>query len=299
MRRRGPARRQGAANNDGREATMPNGEIVESFEEKLEDIRRRARTVEVDGEELYLVEGDLLLDEDQLREYAARQARLEEMDKIREEGGGVGLVPRPSPALVGITEGGRIIRWGPGVVLGYCVLRSTFERDDQYEEVRDNMETATREWEETCGVKFEHKGDLDASASTAPEGVLFPVRGLDVGGRFIAAAFFPNDPRNRRRVVIDPSYFRTSFDQVGVLRHELGHVLGFRHEHIRSGAPAVCRGESTVDTIDLTAYDPQSCMHYFCGEVGTRDLKITEVDKTGARKVYGLPLAQLRFIDVN
>jgi len=276
---------------------MPNGEIVESFQEKLQEIKNRARTVEVDGEELYLIEGDLLLDDVQLEEYAARQAKLDEMAKIREEEGGVGLVPRPPAALVGITEGGRIVRWGPGVVLSYCVLRNTFERDEQYKEVRKNMKNASAEWENTCGVKFEHKADLDGSNSTTPQGVLFPVRGFDAGGRFIAAAFFPNDPRNRRRVVIDPSYFQTSFDHVGVLRHELGHVLGFRHEHIRSNAPAVCRGEPTVDTIDLTKYDPQSCMHYFCGSVGTRDLKITEIDKEGSRKVYGLPLEQLRFVD--
>jgi len=276
---------------------MPNGEIVESFQEKLSEIKGRAKKVEIDGEKLYLVEGDMLLDDLQLEEYAARQAKLDEIAKLREDEGGVGLVPRPSPALVGITEGGRIVRWGPGVVLSYCVLRSTFESDEQYEEARDNMKVATEAWEETCGVEFEHKADLDGSNSTSPQGVLFPVRGFDAGGRFIAAAFFPNDPRNRRRVVIDPSYFRTSFDHVGVLRHELGHVLGFRHEHIRSNAPAVCPDETTAETIDLTDYDPQSCMHYFCGNVGTRDLQITEVDKEGSRKVYGLPLNRLRFVD--
>ena len=278
---------------------MPNGEIVEAFEEKLREIKSRSATVEIDGEELFLVEGDLLLDDLQLQEYAARQAKIEAMNRIREEEGGVGLVPRQSPALVGITDNGRIVRWAPGVVLSYCVLRNTFETNDRYEEVRESMRGATEEWEEVCGIEFEHREDLDDSPTTTPDGVLFPVRGFDAGGRFIAAAFFPNDPRNRRRVVIDPSYFRTSFDHRGVLRHELGHVLGFRHEHIRSGAPALCPDETTVDTIDLTGYDPQSCMHYFCGGVGSRDLKITEVDKDGARKVYGLPLAQLRFIEAD
>lgn len=278
---------------------MANGTIVESFQETLDEIKARAHTVEVDGEELFLVEGDLLLDSDQLDEYAARQARLREIERLRQEDGGVGVAPRAPAQLVGITQNGRIVRWAPGVVLSYCVLENTFSSDAQYEEVRENMATATREWQDVCGIEFEHKEELDSSPTTSPDGVLFPVRGLDVGGRFIAAAFFPNDPRNRRRVVIDPSYFRTSFDHVGVLRHELGHVLGFRHEHIRSGAPAVCQGESTVDTVDLTEYDPQSCMHYFCGDVGTRDLAITEVDKEGARKVYGLPLSRLELIEVD
>ena len=64
--------------------------------------------------------------------------------------------------------------------------------------------------------------------------LVFTVRHVDAGGQFIAAAFFPTYPPLRRRVLIDPSYFADdlSFDRVGVLRHELGHVLGFRHEHI-------------------------------------------------------------------
>jgi hypothetical protein len=128
---------------------------------------------------------------------------------------------------------------------------------------------------------------------------VFVVRHIDAGGQFIAAAFFPTYPPKRRRVLIDPSYFADDlgFDPVGVLRHELGHVVGFRHEHIRSGAPALCPQEDTTDTIDLTAYDPQSVMHYFCGGVGSRDLKITDVDRDGAQKLYGPPLSSLSLVE--
>jgi hypothetical protein len=121
--------------------------------------------------------------------------------------------------------------------------------------------------------------------------LVFTVRYLDAGGQFIAAAFFPTYPPARRRVLIDPSYFRPDlpFDPVGVLRHELGHVLGFRHEHIRSGAPSTCPEENTDEVVDLTAYDPKSVMHYFCGGVGSRDLRITDIDREGAQKLYGPP----------
>jgi hypothetical protein len=113
---------------------------------------------------------------------------------------------------------------------------------------------------------------------------------------FIAAAFFPNDPINRRRVLIDPSYFTTTFNQVGVLRHELGHVLGFRHEHIRSGAPAACPDEDPGRVIDLTQYDPRSVMHYFCGGVGSRELAISDLDREGSQRVYGPPLSDFMLI---
>jgi hypothetical protein len=197
--------------------------------------------------------------------------------------------------LVGMTEGGRIIRWAPGVELTYAVLRQTFTigGDAGYDLTVENMHKAAADWEKTCGVRFVHQADQDASDSLRPPGALFVVREFNARGSFIASAFFPNDPHNRRRVLIDPSYYAPDlgFDPVGVLRHELGHVLGFRHEHIRSGKPPGCPDEDTYGTINLTDYDPTSVMHYFCGNLGSKSLAITEMDRTAAQKVYGLPLS--------
>ena len=113
----------------------------------------------------------------------------------------------------------------------------------------------------------------------------------------IASSFFPSDPPDRRHMLIDPTYFTTSFDKVGVLRHELGHVLGFRHEHIRNDAPPVCPNEPLWDTQVLSVYDPKSVMHYFCGGVGSHDLQITDLDRKGARMVYGPPLAASAMVE--
>lgn len=128
-------------------------------------------------------------------------------------------------------------------------------------------------------------------------GVLFVVRYLNQPGTMIASAFFPNDPPSRRRVFIFPSYAGTSFDKVGVLRHELGHVLGFRHEHIRSEAPAVCQGEDTGFTLSLSNYDPHSVMHYLCGGAGNPGLTITDIDRISAQQVYGPPLTEFSFAE--
>jgi hypothetical protein len=266
---------------------------------------RLKKTPKIDGQEYYVAEGDTLLDEDQLLIYAQQRQAREIERRAAEAASGAGLgvarlvgvtLEDRSRGLLGMVQGGRLVRWQPGLALSYAVLRDTFPSEDEYRLVCENMRQATKAWEDTCGVSFQHREDLDSSRDLWPAGAIFTVRYIDTGGTFIAAAFFPNDPVRRRRVLIDPSYFRTTFDKVGVLRHELGHVLGFRHEHIRSGAPPICPDEDPTGTIDLTQYDPQSVMHYFCGNLGSRDLAITELDRTGAQKVYGPPLSAFELI---
>lgn len=254
-------------------------------------------------EEFYRVEGDMLLDEDELGVYARQRESLEEehaLRKKRAELGAGDMAPHEGRSnLVGVTVNGKLVRWKQGMKLTYCVLKNTFNTSDDYDLVVANMKQATWAWESVCGIKFEYKPELDDSATTKPQGVLFTVREIDAGGQFIASAFFPNDPKNRRRVLIDPSYYdpNLGFDKVGVLRHELGHVIGFRHEQIRSEAPPSCPDEDTADTLDLTQYDPQSVMHYFCGGVGSRDLTITDIDKIGSQKLYGLPFDSFNYIE--
>src|SRR3712207_6106270 len=130
-------------------------------------LQRTAKRVTVDGEELFVVEGDLTLDEDQLMVYAINQEKrqTEQILGIIPGGLGVGITniqPDPqSASLVGIiTQGGKIVRWREGVTLTYCVLRGTFSSQEQYALVRANMQKATEDWQRVCGVQFEHRADL-------------------------------------------------------------------------------------------------------------------------------------------
>lgn len=271
---------------------------------KFQQLESGLPKVEIDGEAFYIAEGDRLLDEDQLLFFADARAEQEKRFNARKRAVFTpklvaDVSSRPS-GLVGIvTADEKLVRWGPEVVLRYCVLKGTFPTTDEYEAVRDNMLLATSGWEEICGVDFLYESSLDTSPGVdIPSGVVFAVRYIDAGGQFIAAAFFPTDPPYRRKVLIDPSYFATSFDAVGVLRHELGHVVGFRHEHIRSEAPAVCPNEDTGFTHDLTNYDPQSVMHYLCGGEGSPLLDFTPLDRVGAQSLYGPPLDGFRFVGV-
>jgi hypothetical protein len=258
----------------------------------------------IDDELFTVVEGDLCLDEDELQlwqEAQQAQQALREATRLVESTG-FGEAPiLPTGAeqsqLVGMVQDGKYVRWAPGTVLTYCVLKNTFPRLEWYEEVVENMRLATEAWQMTCGVEFAYVSALDNSGSTRPSGALFPVRHINASGAFIAASFFPSDPATRRRVLIDPSYYTTRFDHVGVLRHELGHVIGWRHEHLRREAQPICPHEDTTGTINLTDYDPRSVMHYFCGGVGSRTLEITDIDRVGSQQVYGPPLSAFEFVE--
>ncbi len=245
--------------------------ISESFQEF------KPNELLIDSIKYFIIEGDLLLNEYEYMQYKIYKS----LDKDTSE---------LEPKLVGEIRDNKVVKWENGHILKYSVMRKSFRTNKEYEIVRDNIKKATNEWEQTCNIKFYHDDSKDNTNSTIPSGDLtFVVLGFDSRSKFIASAFFPYYSINRRRILIDPSYFTTSFDKVGVLRHELGHVLGFRHEHIRSNAPLVCQGESTTGTIDLTKYDPKSVMHYFCGGMGNIKLEITEVDKLGSQSIYGAP----------
>ena len=242
------------------------------------------------GLELYVAEGDLLLDKVQL------DALCQQLAKRM-----AGVLPGDmKEGLVAMTDDGdHILRWRPGKLLSYAVVKNSFGNNAWYETAVDAMHQATASWESICGVEFEHLAALDTGITAGAESPAFLVGRVNAGGDFIAAAFFPDDPPVRRRVVIDPSFFAANlnYDRVGVLRHELGHVLGFRHEHILSGAPAICPNEDVEHILPLGVYDPKSVMHYFCGGSGTRELEFSLRDREDAPKVYGPPHTTFRYYD--
>lgn len=264
---------------------MPDNQTAAELFEELKDARK---TVEIDGQTYWIVEGDLGLDEDELMAYAHQRTAL----RAAREGG----VDMERKGLVGILEDNRVVRWAKGLVLTYAVLKDTFASEEDYDLVVAATAEATGDWEHVCGVDFEHKSEWDDGAGPAGQQPLFLILGYDSGGDFIAMSFFPYHPEYRRRIYLDPVFFQDiGYDKVGILRHELGHMLGWRHEHIRSGAPAVCPDEVLDGTIAWGEYDPQSVMHYFCGGMGTREMEISDLDAQYARAIYGPPDHEVKY----
>lgn len=252
--------------------------VKDPFDDKA--VTRSLSQLPRDGD-YYIVEGDLLMTEAEVRAWLVAQS--EEVRSTTPEG----------ELLVNVVGQATDYYQKPSARrLTYAVARSSFNTRADYYRVVENMDLATQAWENACpikecGIDFIHLQELDDASDVSKAN--FVVRLHDTGGEYVAASFFPHDPPERRYLNIDPSYFLTQVTRIGILRHELGHVLGYRHEHIRG-----IRGCNLEEGqwMPLTAYDPKSVMHYFCGGAGNIRLDLTDFDREGHRKLYGPPKLQ-------
>jgi serine protease len=236
-----------------------------SWEEFLADTHQEADTG------IYIVDGDTpIADIKQLREYYDTA--------VASDG-----------ALLVYTSGGSDRAWSATAKLNinYCVSSSSFGTS-RYNTVVTAMTSATAAWERVANVNFVHTTSLDGSCTASQSGVVFDVR-LTSDTSYLARAFFPGDARSSRNVLISTSAFGSiaPWTLTGILRHELGHTLGFRHEHTRYSSNS-CYEDSSWRA--LTSYDAASVMHYpHCAGTQSGDLVITSTDAAGAASLYGAP----------
>jgi hypothetical protein len=165
----------------------------------------------------------------------------------------------------------------------YCVSRAT--TGSRYQQVVDAMTGAVQAWSTNAGVRFVHAANED-NACTDKTNVDFDVQ-VTSGRPFLARAFFPAQARATRNVFIDDSSFSVAppLTLLGVLTHELGHALGFRHEHTRPEA-AQCFEDNNWRP--LTPYDSNSVMHYpHCGGTSGGALALSPIDVSGSIALYG------------
>ncbi len=225
---------------------------------------------------MFIVDGDTAIrNRQELREFYERY-----MEEIRREPMGT-----RQDALIVHQVGGVDAKWDDTQSrnLTYCVS-TTF--GSNYAAVVQAMAEATANgWEIPANVHFIHRDGEDGACDERNNNVVFDVRPTDEG-TYLARAFLPNFERIYRNILIDNSSFGdiAPYTLPGVLRHEAGHALGFRHEHTRPEAGTCFEDDSWRP---LTTYDSDSVMHYpQCNGTNRGDLLITQLDAAGAAALY-------------
>ena len=242
----------------------------------------RAETHRVsNGHEFYLVSGDIAVSEAELRDM---------YDHVYGTADGTATVRQDS---IVNRVGRRDDKWSAARALNltYCV---TNDFGANKARAVAEMNDATAAWEAVAHVNFVYVPAQDATCTSANRNVVFVVRPWGQGG---ACAFFPSNPGagcEPKSLVIDIADLDTNYGDVspnvrtvGVFRHELGHILGLRHEHTRPNT-GVCFEDNSWRA--LTPYDRSSVMHYpWCNGDRLSTLSITPSDATGVRALYGAP----------
>jgi hypothetical protein len=224
---------------------------------------------------MYVVNGD---------ELAETTAHLQEAYwRYRDSVSGGDIQSTELPSIVNVV-GGQWDVWKGAAAqnLTYCVDKQSF--GSRYSAVVSAMSSATGAWEAAGNMEFIHSSSLDANCNKR-SAVVFNVRQVCTG-RYLARAFFPSTSRSGREILVDCTSFGNikPWSLTGVLRHELGHTIGLRHEHTRPES-GTCFEDNNWD--DLTSYDSASVMHYpQCNGTNNGDLTLTTRDKTGAGILY-------------
>jgi hypothetical protein len=243
----------------------------------------KARAYQEPETGMYIINGDELIETEEamMQSYENFLQSLADA-KLREEG-----YAMTEQGLIINLAGGKDDKWSASVAqnLTYCVDRKS--SGSQYSNLVNAMSSAAGAWESATGggVNFVHRSDQDSNCNSRNNNVVFDVR-VVVSNQYLARAFFPSSSRRGREILVATSSFGNikPWSLTGVLRHEIGHTIGFRHEHTRPES-GVCFENSQWRA--LTPYDSASVMHYpQCNGSNNGDLVLTQLDKDGANAVY-------------
>lgn len=186
--------------------------------------------------------------------------------------------------LIVNTVGGVDDKWSASKVgnLTYCVSTKFGTR---HADVVNAMQSGAALWESASSkINFVYSPSNDSKCTTRNNAVVFSVEPVATT-QYIARAFFPSTPDRQQNVLIDDSIWKPgSWTPTNILGHELGHVLGFRHEHTRPES-GTCFEDNNWRP--LTPYDSASIMHYPQCNGSSADLSMTSTDRAGVVSLYG------------
>ncbi len=181
--------------------------------------------------------------------------------------------------FLGINRG-NIQLWESGSTINWIARSDGYPSDQHAMEAAIGLWRAADQWNEAMDgrVRFRYVTVFDDAAFQL-------VYGGDRGG-VLASAFFPDQwEMSLNTVFVNQGQFSPQQRplMVNTMLHELGHVLGLRHEHSHSGIPGFIPPEDTLfgaESIIYGARNPRSVMAYYQGQT------IQDSDVTSIRKAY-------------
>jgi hypothetical protein len=266
-----------------------------------EDYRQQAIRPAVNGKTIYALDGDQFTDsETTLREYYDQLISTKPERKLA-------VFRRLSTGFEPVFVGNAALD------IKYCVS-DHFQNysPNSKAPIIDAMALATRAWQDVANLRFVYVPAEDSNCTDQNSAVEFAVvpsthssysgcaankmmwlsLGCPLTGPLTATLA-------KGVLAVNLPLLQSYVSTQGLLMHELGHMLGFRHEH-PWGAGGCGGGEKqTYDagTEDftgrrLTNYDIPSVMHYqgVCGK-GQVDYTVSALDGEGSRSIYGMPAA--------
>jgi hypothetical protein len=232
---------------------------------------------DVDGQ--WIVNGDEAISSvKKLHDYYDRMMAAYEQSQGPSEGG----KGEPNQLVVNQSGGGDDV-WSFSQVgnLTYCVSNAFGSMKST---VVNAMAGGAALWEgASSAIDFVYVSSQDANCTTSNNNVLFSVEPVQTS-EYIARAFFPSSPDWERNVLVDDSLTTSGWSPSNIMGHELGHTLGFRHEHTRPESGACFEDNNWRP---LTPYDSASIMHYPQCNGTSNDLSYSFYDGQGTRAVYG------------
>lgn len=229
-----------------------------------------------------VIEGDLILPVPIAEVYS--RERTEHMLLLDRKGSAAVMIMVPIHA-------GRKQLWPPGKTLRYSISAPTFA---SHGPLRDSVEQAihkaAREWESLCNIRFEHAVEYDGRRLKEPIGDLdFVVAMLKDPGYPDAAYVAKLRKGEIRSTVYITEAFPGRVKPLMLMRHELGHVLGFLHEGNRAPMSTDCAVDHGGQALAVGAYCPHSVMHQICGEKVVFSYSFTSLDRCAAAQCYPFP----------
>jgi len=188
-------------------------------------------------------------------------------------------VNSPNALVVGLAF---IPRWRKDSVIKWAAKSKGWPTPEHGVIAANRLKEAAEEWNNhNVGVKFEWVDDIEEACFVLQYG--------GVLGGVLASAFFPNDALLNAVNVYSKAFEST---EVGILKnvflHELGHVLGLRHEFALDIGPRFEGG-----AVPLLESNPKSVMAYVFPPM------IQDSDVKSTKAFYNWPASEkIGFLDI-